>query len=175
MSPPIIAISLTVLDEIKLYFGLVVKNTVLISVESAELVCESCISYSKSETARKPLSKIFAPFFFAYSTVSPSNESTSTFFRSFVLSLIKFTRSSTVKNDFFPLFLKTAIITLSNISQPVFKTSKCPFVIGSKLPGYIAIFINFLSFYWCYALLYYYQVFFIYLCRFLLHILTNYV
>ena len=109
----------------------------------ALLVCESCISYSKSDTARKPLIKTSAPFFLAYSIVKPSKASTSTFSICPTLSCISLTRSSTFKKAFFYEFLATAIITLSKIPALVIKTSRCPLVIGSKLPGYIAIFIFF--------------------------------
>ena len=48
----------------------------------------------------------------------------------------KNTESRISKNlDFLFGFDATKIITLSNIFKALFKISKCPFVIGSKLPG----------------------------------------
>ena len=48
------------------------------------------------------------------------------------------TRSSTVKSGVLALLTSTATITLSNIRLERLIISRCPFVTGSKLPGYMA-------------------------------------
>ena len=125
-----------------MYFGFVIKNTVVTDGASALFVCESCISYSKSDTALSPLIKISEPTFFAYSIVRPSKLSTSTLSSpiSLTASCIRATLSAVGKKPFLESFFNTAIITLPNILEALARTSKCPFVTGSKLPGYIAVF-----------------------------------
>ena len=64
-----------------------------------------------------------------------TKDTISTFGISFVTSLISSTLSSIEKSGFFALLINTPIITLSKTAAVRFIISKCPRVIGSKLPG----------------------------------------
>ena len=79
-----------------------------------------------------------APFCLAKVTVSPLKESISTFGMFLQASRSMATRSSTVKSGVLALLTSTATITLSNIRLERLIISRCPFVTGSKLPGYMA-------------------------------------
>src|SRR5699024_10196129 len=70
---------------------------------------------------------------------SPLNSLTSTFGRSPVTLLISSTRSSGVKSPCFDEFFSTETYTVSNTLLVLSMMSKCPYVMGSKLPGHTAI------------------------------------
>src|SRR5579875_326580 len=102
-----------------------------------------CISssYSKSEMARSPLTIAIAPFSRAKSTSSVLNISTSMLSSSRVASRTNWIRSA-AENSVWPLrhgWLTIATITRSYIADARLITSRWPLVMGSNVPGQIAV------------------------------------
>ena len=114
---------------------LVARNIVSMPGISAWFVWASCISFSKSVTARRPRTITEAWRFLANSTVRPSKLSTVTFGMSLQHSRSSATRSSTVNRGFFALLMSTATMSWSFIFAARLMMSRCPLVTGSKDPG----------------------------------------
>ena len=94
-----------------------------------------CSSYSKSETARSPRTITRAPSLRAYSTRRPSKVSTFTFGRSATAAETSCARSANENRGSLSVFCRIATVTLVNSRLPRRMMSRCPFVIGSKVPG----------------------------------------
>jgi len=105
------------------------------SGRSFRFMLASWNSYSKSETARRPRSTVWIPRERAYSTISPSNESTSTRWSFPTASRMKPLRSATLKSGLFPGLLATATTSRSKRFRPRWMMATWPLVSGSKLPG----------------------------------------
>ena len=100
-------------------------------------------SYSKSDAARSPFTLTAPSCCFAYSARSPEDDSTETFgYFSVALRAIS-TRSSTenIGEVLVELYIMHTM-TLSNIFELRRMIFRCPSVIGSKLPGQIAMLIR---------------------------------
>src|SRR5579883_3180472 len=89
--------------------------------------------------ARMPRSSTVAPCAAAWSTSSPSKQSTSTFEYAPTTSRSISIRSSTEKSGRFASFRRMETISRSNIREPRWIRSRCPLVMGSKEPGYRAV------------------------------------
>ena len=96
-------------------------------------------SYSKSETARKPLTIVSTPLLLQYSASSPLKLVISTLSSPAVASRSSSIRSSVEKVGFLPELTSTATMTLPNILDARVIISKCPSVTGSKLPGQMTV------------------------------------
>ena len=109
--------------------------TVSISWSSFRFMWAIWYSYSKSEIARIPRTRMCASFTRAKSTSRPWNDVTSTFP---IVEVSRFsirTRSAGVKKAFFRRFTATATITREKTREDRSMMSRCPFVGGSNEPG----------------------------------------
>jgi len=131
------------IELVKPYSSLVITKTVSMPA-TALLVIASLNSYCTSVRLRRPRRMALAFFLAAYSTVSPSKLSTETPGMSATSSAIISTRSSGVKSGFLIGLRPTAMISSSKSFMPRLMTSRCPFVIGSNVPGKITL-TNFLA------------------------------
>ncbi|PVU31936.1 hypothetical protein A8M58_06595 [Yersinia pestis] len=100
ISPPWRATSFTNEEEINDHFSDGIRNTLSNLGIKWRFILASCHSYSKSDTERKPRTKIFALCFLANSAISSLNPRTSTFFSGAVTFLASATRSSNVNIGF---------------------------------------------------------------------------
>ena len=109
ISPPSIRISLTRDEEIFENSSEGVRKNVSIFLSRCLFMPASWNSYSKSETARKPLRMIWALIFLAKSTRSESKAITSTFFKPSKERLIASIFSFSDKKDFLLIFWETQL------------------------------------------------------------------
>ena len=97
-------------------------------------------SYSKSDTALKPLKIIFDLYFLQIAVVKELKVIIKILlllnFKSLNKAFLTISNlSSALKRCFFSLLLEIATITLSTIFNDFFMTSIWPYVMGSKVPG----------------------------------------
>ena len=102
---------------------------------SSLFILANWTSYSKSETALRPLNITVAECCFAKLTRRLWKENTSTCFSLANIDSANLTLSSTEKSVFLDGLSAIASNTLSKIFIALFTKSVWPFVMGSKVPG----------------------------------------
>ena len=105
---------------------------------SEEFICAIWSSYSKSLTARSPLTIACAPRSWQNVVSSPVKPATVTLSSPAVACSSIASRSSAVKSRFLDLFTPTATITSSKRVAARRTMSRCPLVTGSNDPGHTA-------------------------------------
>jgi len=133
------AMSLTKDEEVTNWSWLGIKTTVSIFGAMRRLAWARSNSNSKSLNFRSPRIIAIAPCLSANSTVRPSSTATFILLMDLVASRAISSLSSNENQGFLESLGATAKMTRSNNLEPRLSTSRCPSVIGSKVPGYTAI------------------------------------
>src|SRR5690606_23531096 len=134
-SPPRREISRTSEDEMKPYCSAGVRNSVSTSGIRWRFMLASWNSYSKSDTARSPRSRMPAPISWTKCASRESKPRTSTCRWCASASRVRSTRSCSPSAGRLAGLSATPTIRRSNSGAARFTRSTCPLVIGSKVPG----------------------------------------